>query len=258
MSKGLVPARATVWGLAVSVVCTTFVVWVVNAIIYAARWDFIALHPERAARNPPTISRALAEPKVGEPFAEWMAICAPVLFVGVFLLVWSAFAELRRNGTQSVATVRWFGRMSAVLLTLQALASVGMILLSHYRFPDHHFGHMAGSYLFFFSQAFVVFVGQVISNAYGKLPAEGRVMLPQMARFRRIYVWVPICLAVLYLGCFVLKDVDLGPVNRPLFMVYVSTEPMLLSSFLFYVLSFAPDCLVNIVRYRRQSGSVVS
>lgn len=252
------PAFLTAAGLAVSLVCTTFVVWVVNAIIYTARWDFIAMHPERAARNPPTISRALAEPAVGVPFAEWMAICAPVLFVGVFLLVGCGLTELRKNGRQDASVVRWFTRMSGVLIGLQALASIGMVMLSHYRFPDHHFGHMAGSYLFFFSQALVVFVGQIVSNAYGKLPPEGRVMLPGMARVRRIYVWVPVVLAVVYLSCFVLKDIDLGAINGPLFTVYVSTEPMLISSFLFYVLSFAPDCIATVLRYVRGSSSALA
>lgn len=255
MSGAVRPLRSTAIGLAVSVVCTTFVVWVVNAIIYTARWDYIALHPERAARQSPTISRALSDPKVGEPFAEWMAICAPILFLGVCLLVFCALAELRRNGEQDASVVRWFTQMSVVLVSLQAMASVGMVMLSHFRFPDHHFGHMAGSYLFFFSQALVVFVGQVVSNGYGRLPAKGRVVLPLMARVRRTYVWIPIALAVVYLSCFVLKDFDLGAANRPLFTVYVSTEPMLLSSFLVYVLSFAPDCLMTVWRYVRGASS---
>ncbi|KPA19960.1 Frag1/DRAM/Sfk1 family protein [Shimia sp. SK013] len=250
------PRNATVLGLTVSVVCTTFVVWVVNALIYSARWEFIALHPERTARKSPTISRAISDPRIGEPFAEWMAICAPVLFVGVALLVWAGLHELRRNGTAEPQTLRWFLRMSCVLVVLQAMASVGLVMLSHWRFPDHHAGHMAGSYLFFFSQAAVVFVGHLVSNGYGRLPPQGRVMLPVMAQVRRVYVWVPILLAVVYLSCFILKDFDFGAISKPLFTVYVSTEPMLLSSFLFYVLSFVPDSVVTILRYVRGSSLV--
>ncbi|TCL01535.1 Frag1/DRAM/Sfk1 family protein [Shimia isoporae] len=249
MSSGQRPNGVATVGLLISVVCTSFVVWVVNALIYTARWDFIASNPDRVAHQSPTISRAISDPRIGEPFAEWMAICAPVLLVGVLLLVWSGLHELRRNGAQTEATLRWFFRVSVGLVILQALASVGMVMLSHFRFPDHHFGHMAGSYLFFFSQAAVVFVGQILSNAYAKLPADGRIVLPWMARVRRIYVWVPVALAVIYLVCFVLKDVELGVLNGPLFTVYVSTEPVLLSSFLIYVLSFAPDCIATVVRY---------
>ncbi|WP_270725073.1 hypothetical protein [Shimia sp. Alg240-R146] len=251
------PKKATVLGLSISVLCTTFVVWVVNALIYTARWDFIVFHPERTARKSPTISRAISDPRIGEPFAEWMAICAPVLFVGVGLLVWAALHELRQNGSAAPQTLRWFLRVSCVLVVLQAMASVGLVILSHWRFPDHHLGHMTGSYLFFFSQAAVVFVGHLITTAYGRLPAQGQVMLPVMARVRRVYVWVPVLLAVVYLSCFILKDFDFGVINKPLFTVYVSTEPMLLSSFLFYVLSFVPDSVVTILRYVR-GPSVVS
>ncbi|MGR3637498.1 MAG: hypothetical protein ACU0BK_16445 [Shimia sp.] len=251
------PRKATVLGLGISVVCTTFVVWVVNALIYTARWDFIVFHPERTARKTPTISRAISDPRIGEAFAEWMAICAPVLFVGVALLVWAGLHELRSNGSAEPQKLRWIAQMSCVLAVLQAMASVGLVILSHWRFPNHHLGHMTGSYLFFFSQAAVVFVGHLVSNAYGRLPAQGRVILPVMARVRRAYVWVPVLLAVVYLSCFILKDFDLGVINKPLFTVYVSTEPMLLSSFLFYVLSFAPDCVVTILRYMR-GPSVVS
>ena len=250
------PARATAIGLAVSVVCTTFVVWMANALIYVARWDFIAFYPERAARKSPTISRAIEDPRIGEPFADMMAICAPVLFVGVALLVWCAFSELRRNGSADGADLRRITRLSLTIVTLQAMASVGMVLLSHFRFPDHHGMHMAGSYLFFFSQAFVVVVGQFLSNAYGRLPPEGRVILPVMVRFRRCYIWVPVVLAVVYLGCFVLKGMDLGALKAPLYVVYTSTEPLLLSAFLFYVLSYAPDCIATVVRYVRGASSV--
>ncbi|MGR3714481.1 MAG: hypothetical protein ACU0A6_15325 [Shimia sp.] len=259
MSAGMTrPARATAIGLAVSVVFTTFVVWMVNALIYVARWDFSAFHPERVVNKPPTISRAIEDPRIGVPFAEWMAICAPVLLAGVALLVWYAWSELRRNGSADGATLRRIARFSVVLVLLQAMASVGMIILSHYRFPDHHGMHMAGSYLFFFSQALVVFTGQLLSNAYGRLPPEGRVILPVMVRFRRAYIWVPVALAFVYLGCFVLKDFDLGALKSPLYVVYTSTEPVLLSSFLFYVFSYAPDCIATVVRYVRGASSVAA
>jgi len=254
MSDVTRPDRAVALGLGISVILTTFVVWVVNALIYTARWDFIAFHPERAARQSPTISRAISDPRIGEPFADWMAICAPALFVGVTLLVLGILADLRSRIGHDTKTFGWFARMGGFLVILQAMASVGMVVLSHFRFPDHHFGHMMGSYLFFFSQALVVFGGQVISNAFSRLPEKDQVLLPVMVATRRKYIWVPVILAVVYLSCFVLKDVDLGAINKPLFVVYISTEPLLISSFLFYVLSFVPDCLAIVLRYVRGSS----
>ncbi len=245
------PSRTVARALAVSLACTTFVVVVVNYLIYTARWDFIKWHPEYMAKRPPTISRALSDPRVGEPFAEWMAICAPVLFVGVLLLAGMALKEFLLVGRPPKRDAMRITVLTGLVCGLQGLACVGMVMLSHYRFPDHNDMHMTGSYLFFFSQAFVVVFGEILSRSYAKMPPEGLVFSPKFAQFRKRYVWVPISLGVAYLGLFVIKHFDLGALSKPLYTGYVSVEPLLLSSFLFYVLAYAPDCLTAMRSYWR-------
>lgn len=243
----MIPSRLTVRLLALSILCTGFVIVVVNILIYRARIVFAVLHPEYVSEQPATISRALSAPQVGEPFAIWMAICAPILFVGVSALVYGAWREQARTGP----TDRGIFWLSLIVVLLQAMASVGMVLLSHYRFPDHHEMHMVGSYLFFFSQAFVVVFGEFLSRRHGALE-EGRSFMDKRGgNLRRVYIWVPVCLGVAYLFLFVIKGYDLGPISVPLYAAYTVTEPMLLSSFLGYVLSYHFDMGRAIWRYLR-------
>lgn len=252
-SAGYVAKRSTVIAVILSVICTTYVVIVVNSLIYSARWQFINFHPARTAHKPPTISRAISDVRVGEPFADWMAICAPLLFVGVALLALAGLRELMASGSPSRATLLRISILTGLLILVQGMAAIGMVMLSQFRFPDHHQLHMSGSYLFFFSQAFVVVLGELVSRSYAKLPPEGRLLLPKMAQLRTLYVKIPIVLGVIYLALFVLKGFDLGAFSHPLYIGYVSVEPVLLSAFLFYVLAFVPDCLSVIVAYARGS-----
>ncbi|MEQ9692956.1 hypothetical protein [Shimia sp. SDUM112013] len=251
MSSLPVPERKTVFALAVSLVLTGFVIVIVNILIYRARILFIAGHPEYVAKQPPTISRAISDPLIGEPFAMWMAICAPLLWIGVACLVWAGWAENGRQGGISQADRRAILWLSGLLLLVQAAASLGMVLLSHFRFPDHRDMHMFGSYLFFFSQVIAIVVGEVLSRRYESLPKPNPIFTPIMARIRRWYVWVPIFLGFAYLALFILKDFDLGAINKGLYQCYVLTEPLLISSFLCYILVYHGDMWSAIRRYRR-------
>ncbi len=225
----------------VALITTSFVTVVVNLQMYSARWKFAAFYPEKASERPSTISESIADPRIGEPFADWHLLCAPLLFVGVACLILSTWREARASGiaTVKITTVSW------VLVVLQAMASVGLVILSQYRFPDFRDQHMAGSYVFFFSQAFVVVAGEVLSRAYAGLGPEGqivgRIWAPRFAGWRRRFVWVPILLGVAYLCLFLGKGYAPETLRYEVYAAYVSTELFLLSSFLFYMMSFAPD-----------------
>lgn len=238
---GWTPSRGTGLAMLVSLVCTVFVTLAVNAQIYPARWAYAALFPEKTAERPYTISESIGDPRIGEPFAEWLLVASPILFVGVCLLTLSTLRELRAsgNGTNKIAVLTW------IVVVLQLAACVGMVILSQYRFPHFRDQHMAGSYLFFFSQAFVVVFGEVLSRSYAALGPEGqvagRVWSPRYARWRRGYVWVPILLGVAYLLLFLGKGYAPDAVRYEVYLVYVSTELFLLSSFLFYVMTYVPD-----------------
>jgi hypothetical protein len=235
------PSRATGLAMLVALITTSFVTVVVNVQMYSARWKFAAFYPEKAADRPSTISESIADPRIGEPFADWLLLSAPLLFVGVSCLIVSTWRALKLGGqvTLKITLVTW------ILITLQAMASVGMVILSQYRFPDFRDQHMAGSYLFFFSEAFVVVAGEILSRACAGLGAEGqvagRIWSPRFARWRRRFVWVPIGLGLAYLCLFLGKGYAPEALRYEVYWAYVSTELFLLSSFLFYMMSYAPD-----------------
>ncbi len=245
------PSQMTARVMAVAFVCVTFVTVVVNVLIYTARWKFAAFFPERAAERPVTISESIADPRIGEPFADWMLMSAPILFVGVALLILSTLGELRRSGAAAPNIRRRITVLSWGLVLLQLMACVGMVILSQYRFPHFRDAHMGGSYLFFFSQAFVVVCGEMLSRSYARLGPDGRVWSPRFARWRRGYVWVPILLGVGYLALFLGKGYAPDEMRHAVYYIYVSTEVVLLSSFLFYMMTYAPDMLATARHLRR-------
>ncbi|MGX9352036.1 hypothetical protein ACS3QZ_12605 [Shimia sp. W99] len=244
------PARRDILLLWVAIACNLLVVTMVNQQIYTSRWAFAELRPDYIAHSPPTISRALEEPSVGDPFAIWMLICAPALFLSILLFTSYFRNRLARQPGVDPRQLKWITVFSIATVGLQALASTGMIMLSQFRFPDHHEMHMVGSYLFFFSQAGVVFVGSHLSNLHDGVDGAQRVLPRSSCRFRRYYVLVPYALSVVYLGLFIVKGIDLSPWNDALYMAYVTTELILISSFLFFLLSWVSDCLVTLGVYR--------
>lgn len=246
----VVPGRSTATMMALSLAFTGFVIVAVNILIYRARILFAARNPEAVADRPPTISLAISDPAVGEPFAGWLAICAPLLFVGVGFLILSAWIELQKGGGAPTAREgRIIAALCLLVALLQGFAATGMVMLSQFRFPHFNQLHMQGSYLFFFSQAFVVLFGEILSRRFARLPVDRVLITAPSARFRRRYVWVPIVLGVAYLALFILKDVDLGALNAPLYVGYTSTEPLLLSAFLVYVLTYHVDMWSALRRY---------
>lgn len=233
--------RGTGIAMGVALIATGFVTLVVNVQIYAARWQFMGLHPEKTAERAHTVSESIAEPSIGVPFAAWLLMAAPVLFVGVMLLIVPTVLAAWRA---RVLTPR-IAVLTGLVAVLQAMACVGMVILSQYRFPEFRDQHMAGSYLFFFSQAFVVIFGEMLSRSYVALGPEGqvagRLWSPRFARWRRLYFWVPIGLGLLYLCLFLGKGYAPEALRYGVYAAYVNTELFLLSSFLFYVMSYAPD-----------------
>lgn len=258
MSAVHVLSRRSAWLVALAMGATGFVVVAVNVLIYWARDLYAFNHPERVASKPATVSQTLADQVIGPFFATWMLICAPVLLVGVVALVGAGFGEFRRSGLGTERDMRRIAILTAIVCVLQAMASVGMVMLSQYRFPDHHEMHMVGSYLFFFSQAFVIVFGEMLSRSYGRQPDGATFLRGAGARIRRWYVWVPIGLGFAYLALFILKGYDLGAIYRTVYYTYTLTEPLLLTSFLGYVLTYQYDMVVALSGYLRSRSRVAS
>jgi len=214
-----------------------FAIVTVNYWIYTARWEYIDRNGSFYKR-PPTISRAISDPVIGEPFAFWMTISAICLGVGVALLtliyLWIAGRLRPKFGYLWVAL--WVLGPAAAIL--QGVASLGIYWLSSYRFPSAHEMHMIGSYSFFVSQALVVLLYTLLNHALLRHKEclqrldDAALIAPHWVRARFIFGLVSLSLVVVYFVLFTLKDVYAYDDARGLYLFYVSVEPAVITSFL--------------------------
>lgn len=235
-----------------ALVLNGFAILTVNYWIYTARWAFIARNSAHYTK-PPTISRAISDPVIGVPFSFWVTISAICLVVGVAVLAVHYVRLLRFLDRPS----RYLRLASLVLMpvimALQAASSVGMHLLSAYRFPDAHEMHMAGSYTFFVSQAVLIVFFTIYNHALlrdraslDRLVALG-VIGRRWVRVRFFAGLGSIALVGVYFALFTAKDAYEYPDAALLYVAYVSTEPMVITSFLL-VLGL---CHADLYRRRR-------
>ncbi len=240
-----------------ALIAAVFVVMVVNIGIYWARWAYIGAHPLAVGLNAPTISRAISDPLVGETFAFWIAIAAPVLFLGVagIVAIWLVAAGVAAPvAPRTAAMLRICG---ALVVVLQVFACIGMVTLSQYTFPKYHDEHMLGSYVFFGAQAGAVLGGLAMSFAVAA-DRRGREVLvaagllhPLANRLRLLAGTLAVAAVAAYSVLFFAKDMDSGSWEGAIYAAYVTTEPLCISSFLLFVLLYTPDLARIAWRYRR-------
>ncbi|PSL18730.1 hypothetical protein [Shimia abyssi] len=249
MTNPAIPSARTALALTIGLASTTFVFVVVNYLIYTVRWEFAVLNPAYMAEQPPTVSRAISDPSIGPSFAMWMVICGPLLVLGLSLQYHSYLGVLKRQDIATKAQVFGLSVLTVLALVFQVMASSGMVILSQFRFPNHNDMHMVGSYLFFFSQAFFTFTTFFVSRAYSKLAAQGGLLSARACRFRARLIWLPAFLSAFYLFLFVAKSYSFGTIDDALYQTYVTVELFLMSSFLIYMMAWAPDSVIAIRRY---------
>lgn len=241
------PTPASLLAATLCVLPMSFVIIVVNYWIYRARADFIRLHPDYYAVEPPTISRAISDPAIGEPFAFWIAISAALLVVGVLPVCWLYFRSGLALPASSVRARRVLLTLPALAFVCQCAAAVGMVMLSSYRFPDFHDEHMLGSYVFFAGQAVVVMLAGFMCTAIARDPAAARALRdgayidPRVSRFRGPAAFAGVGLALAYLGLFALKEVELPVLGTAIYWTYVLAEPTLISYFLAVLATYVWD-----------------
>jgi len=249
-----------VWLIAVlagAIAANMFAVVTVNYWIYYARAAFMAAHPDYVAVQPPTISRAIADPAIGVPFAFWVSLSGVALIFGVLCLVLVQLRALPSLPFATAAQRRVMLLTCLALAPMQALSALGMYLLSNYRFPDGHDLHMIGSYVFFVAQALVIVLGLVQCSVLLRSQAtmDRLESLGLLARRSVAWRWWSgfgsIGLVLAYLVLFVLKDVDFGVANGAVYASYVTVEPMVISSFLLFLTLFQTDLLTAIRTVRR-------
>ncbi len=112
-----------------------------------ARHESIKLHPTLAAINPPTISRAIADPIIGDPFAYWMFVVGGAQALAVYRLTLALSRTALKIGSPRHRTL--MGVLLCFIVMAEATAIVGVIMLSQYTGSISDYLHQLGSYLMF-------------------------------------------------------------------------------------------------------------
>ena len=218
--------------------------WIMNV-----RWVWIEAFPDRAAIRPPTISRAMADVPYGEAVALYLTVAAVLLVVSA-----ASVSILYLRSFDAIAAPARRPRLKALALGIVAIqvpVSLGVILQSVYSLETNNQLHMTGSYMLFIAAG----IGQVISISVASAmlrllapdPALRRrgLILPGMARVRRVVATVALLCAVVYLALFIGKDfVD----SAALYQVYVWTEVALIAFLMAYLMLHAPDFAAILMR----------
>ncbi len=121
------------------------------AIIWAHVENFI--HNEQIYYfAPPTVSRAIVDPAIGNPFAVVMIIGAILLLIAVAQIARAFIRVLRNCGHSDWRD--WL--LLAVVMAVEVPAILGMVILSQYTGDALAREHDAGSYMLFFGHTLAI------------------------------------------------------------------------------------------------------
>lgn len=233
------------WPMLIATLLSGFAFIAVNVQVYTARWRFIDAQGD-ALQEPPTISKAITLTKIGEPFTLWITASAIALVIAVAVFM-AYYMSLARFGSSLRLKLALFGLMPLIFV-LQVASGWGMYTLSAYTLRNGHDLHMMGSYVFFGSEALVVLLYGVFNQMMLRAPELGEItsdkrLNKSWMRRRRSMAFFAFGMAVLYGVLFQVKSTY--PYNEiPLiYTLYVSTEPLVITCFLFVVAMACVDKL---------------
>ncbi|MDF1856034.1 hypothetical protein [Pseudooceanicola sp.] len=236
-------------GLALSLSASPIVAyWIIRA-----RIEWIALFPEESLRKPPTISRAISEPSIGDPFSLWIALVAVELFVLGIIVAMLYTRSVHATPAADVADRRRLQIWSNFYIVLQPPIALGLILLSVFRIGHANSIHMIGSYMLFISAALAQIVGLMTNLAVLTLIRHDQSMRqrgliePTAARLRIVACVAAIIATLTYLALFILKDTSYH--TPSLYQAYVLTEVVVLILVLNLALLHAVDFARIILRH---------
>ena len=230
----------------------TFPVLIVPIIVAASliwqRVQFVKLHPTVVSVKPLTISKILNDPSIGEPFLLWMTVGAGLLAFAIWRICRLYLATIAYRFQASEQKKTRLGALVASACLLQAVAIVGMLMLSLNPSHTDSAAHMAGSYMLFFGQAVSILMSGFLCGAIGKAaagagagddPRSGLILRSCVFRWRfsRVIAGLAVLFWISYLG----RDVPLPFEGLTMQLLFSSLESVLLASFLMYLMSFTPD-----------------
>lgn len=220
------------------------------AAMYWARTESLRLHPDLAAVNPPTISRAIADPQIGDVFAIWMLVVAASQAFAVYRL-----ASALGRTSLSIGTSQHRAIMAALfvlIVSAQAAAIVGVVMLSQYTGSISDYLHQLGSYLMFGGNGVAILLCGVFIWLDHLQPREGErgkraTPLPYFSILHTRLAVIVSVISVLFGFLFFAFDI-LASVNDYFFRVtFVAVEITLLVTSVLYLGSF----VVSMYRYER-------
>jgi hypothetical protein len=200
-----------------------------------ARYQSVVRHPDLAAANPPTVSRAIVDPAIGNPFAHLMLVA----FVMLVYSVWRIGGAFYRPTLSSGMKALWF-----IVVSSELVAAAGMVVLSQYTGAVSDSLHALGSYMLFFGHG----IGISLSGIFVVIDRESldaslagtgdRPPLPYYPRLHpRLALGVALC-ALTFCGLFYGSEQVKSWDNYSARVVFSMVELVLLVAFEGYVTSF--------------------
>lgn len=218
--------------------------------MFWARSEAIRLHPTLSAINPPTISRAIADPRVGDIFAYWMLVVGAAQAFAFYRL-----ALALRDTALTIGSPRHRAVMSVLLgLTVLAEASavVGVIMLSQYTGSISDYLHQLGSYLMFAGNGFgIMFCGVFVwldnKQRKDRERSAADAPLPYILCFHTWFAVVVCTASIIFTFLFFAFD-HLERLNHYFFhLLFVTVEVTLLALSVIYLGGF----VIPMYRYER-------
>ncbi|MCC4246879.1 hypothetical protein [Stappia indica] len=251
------PLFARLAGLAASLP----VVLIPGSAIYMmvwARWTFYERHPDYIQQSAPTVSRAITDPYIGDPFAAAIVAVAVVIALAAVPIAYAYYGAISARAGHMPKVAASLRRMMALFLVMQALGTTGMVICTQITFRHDHDLHMLGSYLFFVFQALAILMSGIITTRLMRLPDTGRPSYLRLGsrytRFRRAASFFTAGLAGLYVALFLVKGMDLPVTEYTIYYIYTVQEIVTISAYITQVMLYAPE-IYRIVRTFVASGT---
>ncbi len=220
-----------------------------------ARLAFFQLHPDYAARTPPTISRAISEPLIGDPFAVLILFVTALIAIAVVPIAIGYRNAIHAAHAPGSKPRRFELSLLALMLAIQVVASTGMVVCTQYTFANGHDLHMAGSYAFFFGQATVILIsGRLSASLANAAMLTGDAGMTRGISLRQFTLdakethrhraraakWI-VGIALVFFALFIAKDLPLPVDAHAVRTAFTIMEIVTISALMIYLGLFAPD-----------------
>ncbi|QGZ33589.1 hypothetical protein [Stappia indica] len=223
-----------------------------------ARWTFYERHPDYVQQSAPTVSRAITDPYIGDPFAAAILGVAIVIALAILPISYAFYGAISARAGHMPKVAASLRRMMAVFLVMQVLGTSGMVICTQVTFRHNHDLHMLGSYLFFVFQALSILMSGIITTRLLRLPDTGRpsylCLGSRYTRLRRTLAFVTAGLAGLYVALFLVKGLDLPVTEYTIYYIYTVQEIVTISAYITQVMLYAPE-IYRIARNLAASGT---